>query len=99
MKKTLSKMDPNVLIHSVARSKDGNLSEIAWSMEFYRAGYSCLPPGSYLSPSVGKPFTNDGLVDFYVSSEQWAVELLVGGSAMKEHIRRFQDGMFLLIDV
>nr|CAG8564721.1 10714_t:CDS:2 [Entrophospora candida] len=85
-------MDSNVLIHSVARSKDGNLSVIAWYMEFYSAGYSCLHPGSYLLRSVGKPFTNDGLVDFYVSSEQWAVELLIGGSTMKEHIRRFEDG-------
>ncbi|CAH1764523.1 22039_t:CDS:2, partial [Entrophospora sp. SA101] len=71
----------------IALIQGSGLSEIAWCMEFYSAGYSCLPPGSYLSPLVGKLLTNDGLVDFYISSEQWAVELLIGGSYSKIPIK------------
>ena len=69
--------------------------EIPWCMEFY----DCLPPGFYLSPSVGRLFTKNGIVDFYVADKQWAIEFLINGSSMKKHSNRFEKGIFFLIDV
>ncbi|RIA87642.1 hypothetical protein C1645_776802 [Glomus cerebriforme] len=68
------------------------LLERVWQMEFYRAIYSCLPDEMHISPDVGRMFATDGVVDFYISELQWAIELLIDGIDMKRHHERFQDG-------
>ena len=55
--------------------------------------YNCLPNGMNLSPDVGRLFPTNGLVDFYITEPQWAIELLIDGVELKEHHERFQEGM------
>ncbi|RHZ89752.1 hypothetical protein Glove_11g54 [Diversispora epigaea] len=93
VREALSRMNSKVLTHNLGRSKDGmRLLERVWQMEFYRAMYSCLPDEIHISPEVGRMFATDGIVDFYISEPQWAIELLIDGVDMKRHHERFQDG-------
>ena len=76
----LSRINSKALTHNLGRSKDGmRLLERVWQMEFYRAIYSCLPDEMHISPDVGRIFATDGVVDFYISELQWAIELLIDG--------------------
>ncbi|CAJ0908723.1 9418_t:CDS:2, partial [Entrophospora sp. SA101] len=93
IKEALSRINSKALTHNLGRSKDGmRLLERVWQMEFYRAIYSCLPDEMHISPDVGRIFSTDGVVDFYISEPQWAIELLIDGIDMKRHHERFQDG-------
>ncbi|CAJ0834542.1 12393_t:CDS:2 [Entrophospora sp. SA101] len=92
IKEALSRINSKALTHNLGRSKDGmRLLERVWQMEFYRAIYSCLPDEMHISPDVGRIFSTDGVVDFYISEPQWAIELLIDGIDMKRHHERFQD--------
>ncbi|CAG8664795.1 16754_t:CDS:2, partial [Dentiscutata heterogama] len=80
VRETLSRINSKYLTHNLGRSKDGmRLLERVWQMEFYRAIYSCLPDEMHVSPDVGRIFATDGVVDFYISEPQWAIELLIDG--------------------
>ncbi|CAB4415225.1 unnamed protein product [Rhizophagus irregularis] len=93
VREALSRVNSKALTHNLGRSKDGmRLLERVWQMEFYRAIYSCLPDEMHISPDVGRIFATDGVVDFYISEPQWAIELLIDGIDMKRHHERFQDG-------
>lgn len=99
VKKTLSKLNPDVLVCTKCRSKKGSLLEIAWVMEFYRAAQNYLPSGSILSPEVGKLYSNDGVVDLYVSEKKWAIEFLVNSNQMKKYYERFKNGINISISM
>ncbi|CAG8466832.1 9849_t:CDS:2 [Cetraspora pellucida] len=93
VREALSRVNSRYLTHNLGRSKDGmRLLERVWQMEFYRTIYSCLPDEMHISPDVGRIFATDGVVDFYISEPQWAIELLIDGIDMKRHHERFQDG-------
>ncbi|CAG8789687.1 17156_t:CDS:2 [Dentiscutata erythropus] len=93
VREALSRINSKYLTHNLGRSKDGmRLLERVWQMEFYRAIYNCLPNEMHISPDVGRIFATDGVVDFYISEPQWAIELLIDGKDMKRHHERFQDG-------
>lgn len=66
-----------------------------WHSELYRSISKCLPDGVYLSTEVGKAFSDDGIVDFYISTYKWAIELLIDGVGLKEHYNRFQKGIYI----
>ncbi|KAF0443885.1 crinkler family protein [Gigaspora margarita] len=93
VREALSRVNSKYLTHNLGRSKDGmRRLERVWQMELYRTIYSCLPEEMHISPDVGRIFATDGIVDFYISESQWAIELLIDGIDMKRHHERFQDG-------
>ncbi len=47
-----------------------------------------LPGDAYLSPTVGAIYGLQAYVDLVLLPQHWALELLVSGKAMKEHIGR-----------
>ena len=64
-----------------------------WQMEFYKAMCTILPIGTHVQVNVGSSFGSPGRLDFRVNgTRQWAIELLVNGDRMKEHIQRFEEG-------
>ena len=94
IKEALTRINSKALTNNLGCSKDGKkLLERAWQMELYRAIYSCLPDGIYISPDVGHIFSVDGFVDFYITELQWAIELVIDGNDLKGHHDRFQKGM------
>ncbi|CAG8436596.1 9373_t:CDS:2 [Diversispora eburnea] len=99
-REALSRMNSKVLTHNLGRSKDGmRLLERVWQMEFYRAMYSCLPDEIHISPEVGRMFATDGIVDFYISEPQWAIELLIDDNNITLELASPQRGRYSSIPI
>lgn len=98
LKEALSNIDSKILLNSYSQNKYSNrLLEKAWHFELYRSICKCLPKDIYVSPEVGKSFTDNGMVDLYIPRYQWALELLVNGKDFKNHYNRFKNGILFLI--
>jgi hypothetical protein len=59
-------------------------------MSFFAAFAAILPRSAYISPDIGRRFSSQGCVDFYVNSMyKWGEELLRRGANAQEYIARF----------
>lgn len=90
------RFDASQLCASLTRSADDPsmpVWEAQWQSTFYAATVGLLPPGTVISPEVGKIFDADGRVDFIIDSNLcWGVELTRNGSRLNAHLARFEPG-------
>jgi len=98
-------MNPDVFKSQFAVLRSGTLSEAVWSREFYRVATALLPEKCVISPEVralsGAQIYYSGSLDYYVDGElQWLIELLVGGSKLGGHVKRFEvDGIYKTLPI
>lgn len=97
LREAMANIDTETLLNSCTLNKYSNkLLEKAWHFELYRSICDCLPKDIYVSPEVGKAFTDNGIVDLYIPRYQWAIELLIDGKDFKKHYDRFKPGSLFL---
>lgn len=91
MAEAICNIDSNSLINNYGQTKYCNkIMERVWQSELYKSISKCLPDGVYISNEVGKVFTNDGIVDLYIPSYKWAVELLIDGIGLNKSSRNLE---------
>eukprot|EP01105_Mastigella_eilhardi_P000244 TRINITY_DN102_c0_g1_i6.p1 TRINITY_DN102_c0_g1~~TRINITY_DN102_c0_g1_i6.p1 ORF type:complete len:658 (-),score=124.26 TRINITY_DN102_c0_g1_i6:54-1982(-) len=94
---TLRQIPADCLRNSLGCNAGGELSERTWQMLFFRKLTANLPASCNVSPDVGAVFNTSGKLDFYIDSNLcWALELLIDGKGITEHVKRFAQAYAII---